>query len=709
MATAIRKIAQLSTTREIPFNKLVLSQSNVRRTKAGVSVEDLAEDIARRGLMQNLNVRPVLDTERVETGMFEVPAGGRRFRALELLVKVKRLAKTAPVPCNVREADSSISAEEDSLAENTQREALHPLDQFRAFAALIEKGLSEEEIAARFFVPVTVVRQRLKLASVAPALLDVYSQDGMTLEQLMAFTVTADHARQLQVWEALQRSYNREAYYIRRALTEGAVPAHDRRAIFVGVAAYEAAGGVVARDLFSAQDNGGWLEDAALIDRLATERLAREAEAVGAEGWKWVEANIGFPYGHTAGLRRFCGKSEPLTDEEQASLAALTDEYECLYAEHEGEDDFPEEVDARLGEIETALEALQRPAVYDAADVARGGAFVSIDGQGALKVERGFIRPEDEVPEPRTEPQPDSADEGHGTAPNAGSSSGPTITVGGQPADVEEDEDAIRPLPDRLLTELTAHRTLALRNALAANPRVAMTALLHKLVVDTFGHRSSTGCLEVQVRQVYFGVQDDGLKHSASAKAVSERHEGWKADLPADDDALWTWIDVLDEPSRASLLAHCVSFGVNALFERGDRYGPGISAHGVQQRLVQADRLARAVRLDMVEAGWQPTANNYLGRVTKARILEAVREGKGEQAAQLIEHLKKGDMAREAERLLTESGWLPEPLRTPGTEEPAATDAGHSEAEPLPAFLADGEDPAVDGDLEPEPFAVAAE
>ena len=107
MATAIQKIT-LSSSRDIPFNKLVLSQSNVRRVKAGVSIEELAEDIARRTLLQGLNVRPVLDAEGAETGMFEIPAGGRRYRALELLVKQKRLAKTAPVPCVVRDPGTDI-------------------------------------------------------------------------------------------------------------------------------------------------------------------------------------------------------------------------------------------------------------------------------------------------------------------------------------------------------------------------------------------------------------------------------------------------------------------------------------------------------------------------------------------------------------------------------------------------------------------------
>ncbi|MBX9589430.1 MAG: ParB/RepB/Spo0J family partition protein, partial [Hyphomonadaceae bacterium] len=198
MAKTVQKIT-LSTSRDIPFNKLLLSQSNVRRVKAGLSIEELAEDIARRGLLQSLNVRPMLDAKGNETGTFEVPAGGRRFRALALLVEQKRLAKTAPVPCIVREADTDILAEDDSLAENVQRAPLHPLDQFRAFQALREKGRSEEDIAAAFFVSVNVVRQRLRLASVSPKLLDLYAEDGISLEQLLAFTVASDHARQEQV------------------------------------------------------------------------------------------------------------------------------------------------------------------------------------------------------------------------------------------------------------------------------------------------------------------------------------------------------------------------------------------------------------------------------------------------------------------------------------------------------------------------------
>ena len=174
------------------------------------------------------------------------------------------------------------------------------------------------------------------------------------------------------------------------------------------------------------------------------------------------------------------------------------------------------------------------------------------------------------------------------------------------------------------------------------------------------------------------------------------------------DDGIWDWIHALDEPSRQALLAHCLSFGVNALYERPNPYSSmGISQHGLDRRLREADRLARTTGLDLVEAGWKPTVDNYLGRVTKSRILEAVREGVGESAAQLIDHLKKGDMAREAERLLEGSGWLPEPLRSDSPDAGAAPeqDVGSDE---LPAFLTE-DDEAHPEDEEERQHLIAAE
>ena len=688
MAKATSKIT-LSASRDIPFNKLVLSQANVRRTRAGQTLEDLATSIARRGLLQSLNVRPVLDADGNETDVFEIPAGGRRYRALELLVKQKRMSKTQPVPCIVVNAGSDIPAEEDSLAENIHREELHPLDQFRAFQDLRDKGIGDEEIAARFFVPVNVVHQRLKLASVSPALLDVYAEDGMTLEQLMAFSVNTDHTRQEQVWDALKTSWSKEPYQIRRMLTENTVRAADRRVQFVTIGAYEAAGGIVLRDLFES-DDGGWIQDVPLLDRLVTEKLKTAAATIAAEGWKWIEVAASFPYGHTSGLMRIDGTPAELTEEERASLDALTTEQQALETQYEDADELPEEVDARLGEIEVALAAFdERPALYDQGQVVHAGAFVSIGHDGSLSVERGYVRSEDLaaiLPPDGNETSADDHAETDGSAPAT------VITVAGQSTSEEEEEDDLAPLPDRLLFELTAHRTLALRNAVADNPQVAMTLLLHRLVSERF-HIAGSGCLQVFVQESHFPVQSVELGDSASAAAIASRQEAWKVAVPTEDGALWEWLTGLDEASRRALLAHCVSFGVNALHEKADRYTSGPSAHAVEQRIAEANRLAHAVGLDMVDAGWRPTVDNYLGRVTKARILDAVREAKGEAQAQLIDHLKKAEMAEKAQALLADTGWLPQPLRT--VESVETDTAGGASAMVEPEVLAE-DDPAAE-------------
>jgi ParB family chromosome partitioning protein len=653
--TQVQKIV-LSSSRDIPFNELVLSQANVRRIKAGVSIEELAEDIARRTLLQSLTVRPVLDAEGAPTGMFEIPAGGRRYRALERLVRQKRLAKTAPVPCVIREDGL---AEEDSLAENIQRAPLHPLDQFRAFQALREKGQAEEEIAAAFFVSVAVVRQRLRLAAVSPRLLEVYAEDGLTLDQLMAFTVNPDHERQEQVFEALTRSHAKEPYQIRRLLTEGAVRASDRRAQFVGPA-YEDAGGLVMRDLFQG-DDGGWLQDPVLLDRLVAERLDREIVVIQAEGWKWVEASVSLPYGHTYGLRRLSGEAADPSDEEVAARDALKAEYENLEETWAEVEELPEAVDARLGEIETALEALQkRPVTYASEEVARAGVFITIDASGALHVERGFVRPEDEPPRPApAEPDTDavSAADGDDAAPPDGAEPA---------AEAPEPDEGLRPIPDRLVAELTAHRTLALRDALAVDPHVAFTAALHALALKLFYRFGSDTCLELDVKSAAFNAQAPGLADTASARSIDARHQAWAVHLPKEPGELWDALRAWDEDSRQTLFAHCVAVSVNATIEPYNRR-PRAIAH--------ADQLAQAVGLDMAAAGWTPTAENYLARVTKARILLALREAKDAATASRLEPFKKDAMAIEAEQILAGSGWLPEPLRTPGvpaSEETAA-------------------------------------
>jgi ParB family chromosome partitioning protein len=691
--SAIQKIA-MNPSENIAYDKLVLSQENVRRVKDGVTIEQLAEDIGRRKLLQSLNVRPVLDGDGEETGTYEVPAGGRRYLALGILVKQKRLAKNEPIPCIVNRSGTT-SAEEDSLAENVHRENLHPLDQFRAFKVLKEQGLDVEEIAARFFVSAATVKQRLRLASVSPKLLELYEKDEIRLEQIMAFSISNDHARQEQVWERISGNpHMQEPYYIRRLLTETTVRADDRRAVYVGAEAYEAAGGVILRDLFE-QDSGGWFQDAALLEQLVFDRLKTDAETIRADGWKWVEAAISFPYGHTSGMRRIYAEPAEMSAEEIARYDAVKAEYDALDAKYAEMEDADQEIEDKLDQLGAELDGFgDRPQAYDPVQKAIAGAFVTLGANGQLQVEAGFVRPEDEL-RSEADDGDEEAEGGDNDASQSDEDGTRGVVVNGRSTNGESDaaeepeEDGIKPLPERLVFDLTAQKTLALRNALASDVDIAFVAVLHALVLQVFYRFAKDSCLEVTTVSNSFG-QVQGLAETPWAKEIAERHEAWDRDMP-DSDRLWEFLLGLDEASRKALLAHCVSLSLNAVVEPWNRR-PGALAH--------ADALAATLGFDMVTAGWEPTVDNYLGRVTKARIVQAVREARGEDSAQLIDHMKKDLMAREAARLLEGSNWLAEPLRFAGDN--ASVDASETvtgnladetaldgDTAELPAFLAD--------------------
>ncbi|TIX20279.1 ParB/RepB/Spo0J family partition protein, partial [Mesorhizobium sp.] len=402
--------------------------------------------------------------------------GGRRYLALGILVKQKRLAKDESIPCIVNRSGAT-SAQEDSLAENVHRENLHPLDQFRAFKALIDQGLDVEEIAARFFVSAATVKQRLRLATVSPKLLELYEKDEIGLEQIMAFSISDDHTRQEQVWERISSNQHmQEPYYIRRLLTETTVRADDRRAVYVGAEAYEAAGGVILRDLFE-QDSGGWFQDAALLEQLVFDRLKTDAETIRADGWKWVEAAISFPYGHTSGMRRVYAEPAEMSTEEISRYDTAKAEYDALDAKYaEMEDD--QEIEDKLDQLGAELDGFgDRPQVYDTAQKAIAGVFVTLGANGQLQVEAGFVRPEDE-PRAEANEDDDEADGGDGD-PQQSEDGADRLVVNGRPVNgasvgAEEVEDeGIKPLPERLVFDLTAQKTLALRNALASDADIA--------------------------------------------------------------------------------------------------------------------------------------------------------------------------------------------------------------------------------------------
>lgn len=605
----------------VPLDKLKKSPKNVRKVPhTDADIAALAASIAANGLLQNLVVEPEANAGK-PTGYYLVNIGEGRRLAQVLRAKRKEIAKTEPVRCLLGDADR---AEEASLAENVIRSNMHPADEYEAFALLHNgKGLAAEDIAARFGVSVAVVRQRLKLGAVSPVLMHLYRAGDMSLDQLMAFTITDDHARQEEVWRG--PGYDNGAYAIRRALTEGQVAANDRRATFIGAEAYIAAGGVVVRDLFDAQ-NGGYFADAALLDRLVLEKLEREAAAVRGEGWAWVTVTPEFDHRATSSMRRVYPQAADISAKAQRKLEKLGAEYDELASVMDNEE-VTEDMETRLAELEAAIETLKGAPVFAAADIAAGGAFVSLGFDGGVRVERGFISKADvaALSAETTEAEPASE--------RAGASA----------------------LPDKLVAQLTAHRTLALREAVANRPDIAFVAVVHALAVATFYVGVTASCLDIRASSAFLSGHTPGIDESPLGRAASERQARLAALLPENVQDLWQTLLAFTQEQLMQMLAHCAALTIDGVVR---------TKHPLSPSLRHVETLAQAVSLDMA-VHWQPTATGYLGQVTKDTILAAVREAVSETAARTLADLKKAAMAEAAERLLEGKRWLPAVLRLP--------------------------------------------
>lgn len=639
----------------IPLDRLKKSPRNARKTPhSQAHIEALAASIGAKGMLQNLVVEPEADEAGQPTGFYFVTVGEGRRLAHLLRAKRKHIDQTEHVRCVL---DTANDPQEISLDENITREAMHPADQFEAFRMLAEdRGWGVEEIAARFGVTAHVVKQRMRLGAVSPMLLQVYRDGDLTLDQLMAFAVNDDHVRQEQVYAGL--GYNREPWTIRRDLTRTHVQANDRKAILVGAEAYTEAGGTIIRDLFT-EDRGGYYADPALLDQLVIATLdGIAADLRRTEGWKWAQAFVDFPHAH--GMRRVYPQTVELSVEDDAAQAIARREFDDLTAEWQNtDDDLPADVDERFAELEAEIErvdALREG--FDADAISRGGVFVTLNHDGTVRIERGFIRPEDEEPEPE---QVDAGGEIDGirvTADGEVIEDDARDTEGNRMSSLtlqeEDDGDAGQPLTDLLTRDLTAHRTLGLRLALGEQPDIALIAVTHALAAQTFYRGVDANALEIRPVTAQLGGHADGIEDTGAAKMLADRHAGWATDMPQDVGELWDFLVGLDPVSVTALFAHCASLTANALklpWEQRPR----------AQRT--ADKLATALALDMNQH-WTPSVRTYFGRVTKAHILAAVRDAVGDEAADRIAAMKKQPMAEAAERLLAGTGWLPPLLRT---------------------------------------------
>jgi len=632
----------------VSLKDLVLSPLNVRKTPPGAAEqEELKASLSAHGLLENLVVRAADD------GRFEVLAGGRRLAALQALAAEECIPADYPVRCLIHDGDPG----EVSLAENVVRLSMHALDQFEAFAALADKGQSVAEIASRFGHSETLVRQRLRLGRVAPEIREAYRDDAITLEAMMAFAVTEDHGQQLSVWNEVKDGYI-HASHVKRLLTDEKIAATSKLVRFIGLEAYQAAGGAITRDLFAEGDAGVWLEDRALVERLAQAKFEVAASDLKqAEGWKWVQAASDLPWDLIQKCQTVYPQAQEPTPEQAAELERLQkglEIYEAIDADgglSPEDEEKVAELEERYAEIEDALRA------YADEDLARAGAFVSIDHSGELSIRRGLVRPEDRSAE--------------------------TATVGDGAARASD-------YSAKLAEDLGAFRLQIAQAHLAQDFDCAFDLALFTMAHGVLG----VGYLS--------GKPLDASYTATLPHGFAERFGTEGAQLPPDFGL--AWLDLSPEEGfqamcaqppeiKRRLFAHCV-----ALTLRG-----GLGNVGGDDL---HEEVGRRLGVD-VAAHWRPTAENFFKRLKKDRALAIAEEVLGETWAHNHRDEKKAVLAETleanfsgnrspgvaAEQAAVAARWLPDGMAYPRGETP---DAG----EPVPG------EPAPD-DL-PEAFRLPA-
>ena len=635
----------------VKVSDLVPSPYNVRR-HSHASIEELAALIDSQGLLHSPTVHEhFIGHGKSRRIAFGVSAGERRRRALRLLQERGKLPGNHEVACKLIPIER---AREVSVAENSGREPMHPADEFEAFKALVDEGKGIEDVSVAFGVSLLTVQRRLKLAAVSPKLVALYREDDrrINLDQLMALAITDDHGAQERAWfEA--HEWDRTPTALKRRLTAGEVEAAGNALVrFVGVEAYEAAGGIVRRDLFD-DEQGRFLSDPDLLTRLASEKLEDIAASVREEGWGWVEVRVELD---SMALRQFAPCEHTVrkpTADEKAELAALAqreDELEQESGALEGESAWDGADAERIGlegdDIEARRRAIQDGLkVWPVATKARAGAIVTISREGDAAIIRGLLREADrkalEAAQRKARKEvPDRA--GAETAESESGADTPTRTTG--------------ELSDALTRRLAAHRTAALQAMLVGNGQVALAALASTLVRRVFAEDYGYERPVMQINatasaHALLSVADD-LKGGRAFQAVEDAKATWRERLPEQRGEWFAWLVDLQRGDLLELLGLCAALTVNAL--------PSVNATH------DADAIARTVGLDMAD-WWEPTAEGFLNHVSKAQIVQALKEAGPELARDGVEGMKKDVLVNTAVGRLRGTRWLPVALRPPGT------------------------------------------
>ncbi len=673
----------------IPLSKLTLSPKNVRKVPASPEADaELYASIKETGLKQNLLVHKV-------GAKFHVHAGGRRLAALQRLKEDGHIKAGHKVPCHIEDPDL---AEDTSTAENMVRAAMHAADQFEAFAALRAKGRTEDQIAAQFGITTSLVVKRLKLASVSPEIMQIFRDGGMSLDCVTAFTLTDDHARQIDAWEAVRKQYNPGAHAIRNHLTQQTYSGASKLAKFVGVGTYKDAGGTVIEDLFSDRGNTH-LEDPDLLERLADDKLADLAK-VAAKTWKWAEPMRDVDYDSFRPFGRVYPQalpSDPTLDAEYDKLQARQTELEEDYDEETWTEALQEEEEKVWGRLREIDDIRAANVAFTDEDHKIAGCVVTISHAGEPTYHEGLVRPED-IPPQTADPEDKTEGDREEDAPAA-----PTIelpqsmraSASAVPVDATTAARKAQGIPQALADDLRATRHQILQAHLAADYATAFDVMLYAMARAVIGRGSYLSPLDQSLRPAMTHGSSDALKDTVAAHMLDQMKESlnlaW-ADVEAPED--FAALCALSEVDKQALFAWCTAYGLKQQLGNDSRANPVLEAIGAR------------LSIDVASC-WRPGADTYWARVKKDHALEIGKTLIGETWADERSGLRKPELAKAMDQAFSDNPvesagltpetaartarWLPDGMafaeQSDATEDVADASADTEQA--LPDYLND--------------------
>ena len=620
----------------IPLRKLSLSEFNVRKTPATQEEEDQLEaSIFAHGVRQNLQVLLSGDDPDAD-GAYGVVAGGRRYKALGRLYEKGKIDLEYPVPCMVCDETEEIA--EISLVENEVRADMHPADQVEAFEKLHAAGHRVEDIADRFGLAPVTVERRLKLGTVHPEILQAYRDEELNMEAVMAFTLCPDPEQQLTVFQELD---GRAAEWaIRDRFTSEKMSSTHAAAQYVGLEAYEEAGGTLTRDLFSGLDGSQvFLDDPQLMRSLAAAKLEGDKAALLAQGWKWAEVLIEYDYQVLADYDRFTPPVPEPTAEEAGKLAAIEQQMDAL--DEQGAD-ADEDAWAELERQHTALtDPIEARQDFTPEQKAASGVVLS-PGHGGIKLYAGLIRRED-------------AEQAAAVAAAGGQESNNGEVrhraTAAKRSDPEADARKQAGYSQALADDLKHIRTSMVKAELAAHPEVAGDLLVFQLsrqiLADRTGNKALDVSAHVTATQPTNRYGDDAFaqcnpgeaRFGQTREALQEQHAGWLGIDPEEEDLsvadCWTAFRGLPANAKQHLLAFCVA----AMVQNQLGIEPG--------RAPELEAAIGEIVPPMADA--RLSADVFWSRIPKARILRHMATAGDEEWADGFKGYKKGELAGHAE------------------------------------------------------------